>query len=327
MKRILVISTDWSGLVTPIVSEIRDQGNEVDYIDHGLLSNFQYYGLFNKLQSKINNVLSDYSYKKKRTEEQITCTLLGFFHCREKYDAIIFTNPDIFNDDHFTIFREHASKLILNLWDSLERMPRNIKVIDKFDVVLSFEPLDCDKYGLVSITNYIPPSESKITNEGDYEYDVFSVMSFCKVRYKKLLRFLDENPHIKSKNLVYIDNERKKKLIKDKRVTLINKPIFNEELKSYVKKSRSILDVGYDNQKGLSFRIFESLAWEKKIITTNEFVKCFDFYNYHNIFCVNSISYSVSSDFFSSDYQSIPSEVIDAYRLKNWVIRLMSYIK
>lgn len=327
MKRVLIISTDWSGLVTPIVNEMRCQGNEVDYIDHSILSNFKYYGFFNKFQSKVNNILTNYAYKKKRTEEQITCTLIGFFHCRKKYDAIIFTNPDIFNDEHFDIFRKYADNLILNLWDSLQRMPRNIDLIDKFDVVLSFEPLDCDKYGLISIANYIPPSEAKINNEDCYEYDVFSVMSFCKERYKKLLRFLDDNPKIKSKVFVYIDNERKRSFIKDKRVTVINNPIFNEELKSYVKRSRSILDIGYDNQKGLSFRIFESLAWEKKIITTNEYVKCFDLYDYNNIFCVNSSSYLVTDDFFSSDYQSIPSEVIDAYRLKNWVIRLLSYIK
>ncbi len=320
--RVLVVSTDWSGLVSPIVKEIQKQGHVVDYLDHSILANFSYFNYFDRIQSKFFNVFSGKQYKHLRTEEQIESTLRGFFYGKECYDLAVFTNPDIFNERHFKLFRNSAKKLVLNLWDSLERMPNNKSKLHFFDVVRSFDPVDCEQMGFLPTTNYFHSDERIMPEREQYEYDVFSVMTFCKVRYPMVEKFIERNSELKCKILLYIDNERKRKYINNSKVEVITKPMLNDELREMISKSKSVLDLGYESQNGFSFRVFETLAWNKKLITTNKYILDADFYKEDNIFLL-PISYRIDNGFIDSPYIIVPDEVKSEYRLDRWVERLL----
>lgn len=71
-----------------------------------------------------------------------------------------------------------------------------------------------------------------------------------------------------------------------KSITFINKIIDHEELPKYYKNTKIILDLMREGQFGLSFRVFEAMALEK-IITDNEKIKNYDFYNPNNILVLN----------------------------------------
>lgn len=320
--RILIVSTDWSGLISPIIDEIKRQGHEVDYLDHSVLSDFKYFNKIDRIQSKAFNFLSNKKYKHLRTEEQIEFSLRGFLHCKDKYDLAIFTNPDIFNDVHFSLFRKGARKLILNLWDSLERMPNNKQKIKFFDIVRSFDPIDCGNFGFIPTTNYFHRNEQIMDDKENYKYDTFSIMTFCKERYPLVDRFINANPNVNHKIMIYIDNERKRKYIKNEKIDVITKPILNDKLRAIISESKSVLDIGYRCQNGFSFRVFETLAWNKKLITTNPHITNADFYDENNILLLSD-DFLIDDCFLNSSYSPVPDDIKKKYRLDFWVKNLL----
>ena len=78
------------------------------------------------------------------------------------------------------------------------------------------------------------------------------------------------------------------------------------------------------NQYGLSFRIFEAMALEKKIITDNEKIKNYDFYNSNNILVLNKDFSNITKDFFETPYQPLPEKIYEKYTLEKWVERVFN---
>ena len=74
-----------------------------------------------------------------------------------------------------------------------------------------------------------------------------------------------------------------------------------------------------EGQYGLSFRVFEAMSLEKKIITDNESIKTYDFYNPNNILILNKNITNLDRSFFESPYQSIPEDVYEKYTLDSWI--------
>src|SRR5690606_41602551 len=87
----------------------------------------------------------------------------------------------------------------------------------------------------------------------------------------------------------------------------------------YTTLFRSLIDLVRPNQTGLSFRFFEAMAFEKKIITNNKYVKDFDFYNPSNILILEDNFDDIDSEFLNTPYIPVPEEIYNKYTLENWV--------
>lgn len=92
-----------------------------------------------------------------------------------------------------------------------------------------------------------------------------------------------------------------------------------ETVTNVMKRSRVALDIQYASQTGLTIRTIESLAAHTKLITTNEYVKKYDFYKYGNICVVDRESPVIPNGFFETEYQDVPVEVVQKYSLSHWV--------
>ena len=79
------------------------------------------------------------------------------------------------------------------------------------------------------------------------------------------------------------------------------------------------LDLIRKNQNGLSFRIFEALAYQKKIITSNKSIKLYDFYNSNNILVIDKRNIEIPIDFLETPYEPIPEDIYYKYTIQNWV--------
>jgi hypothetical protein len=95
--------------------------------------------------------------------------------------------------------------------------------------------------------------------------------------------------------------------------------INQEDLGEFYSQTNVILDLIRDKQSGLSFRIFEAMAYQKKIITSNAYVKDYDFYNPNNILILDENNVQIDSTFFVTPYQPIPEEIYQKYTLSHWV--------
>ncbi|WP_353140527.1 hypothetical protein, partial [Pseudopedobacter sp.] len=88
---------------------------------------------------------------------------------------------------------------------------------------------------------------------------------------------------------------------------------------NHVLSSSLLIDVQIQSQSGLSFRIFESIGYDKKIITTNKDVANYEFYDPNNILIWNNQSAQECLAFYRSPYRPLPKEVKEKYALDNWI--------
>ena len=88
-----------------------------------------------------------------------------------------------------------------------------------------------------------------------------------------------------------------------------------------IKYSKCILDVGNNDNAGLTVRVMESLFLEKKLITNYKNIVKYDFYNKNNIFIIGVDNLEQIKDFINSPYEKIDSEKIKYYDFESWLKR------
>jgi hypothetical protein len=91
------------------------------------------------------------------------------------------------------------------------------------------------------------------------------------------------------------------------------------EVEKFLDESFVFLDLLRPNQTGLSFRVFEALAHQKKLITTNAAIKEYDFYNPNNIIIIDSGNVNIDPAFFKTPYKPLPEALYNKYTISNFV--------
>ena len=87
----------------------------------------------------------------------------------------------------------------------------------------------------------------------------------------------------------------------------------------YSAESKCILDLVSGNQTGLSLRPFDALFLKKKLVTNNEYIKHFDFYNPANIYIIHDNKLDHLKDFMQVPYQEIPENIVNQYEINQWI--------
>lgn len=87
--------------------------------------------------------------------------------------------------------------------------------------------------------------------------------------------------------------------------------------------SACILDIEHPKQSGLTMRTLETLGAEKKLITTNQNVRDYDFFDERNICVIDRQAPLIPADFLASPYVSIAPEVYGRYRLSGWMDEIL----
>lgn len=69
----------------------------------------------------------------------------------------------------------------------------------------------------------------------------------------------------------------------------------------------------------MTFRVFEAIGLNKKLITTNKDIINYDFYNPNNIFIWDENIKEIPKDFLNKEYEKLPENIYRKYSLENWV--------
>lgn len=83
-------------------------------------------------------------------------------------------------------------------------------------------------------------------------------------------------------------------------------------------ESKAILELVHSEQKGLTWRALEALFFQRKLVTNNNYIKYFDFYNKNNIFIYGEDSIDDFLAFIASPYEPVSREIVDKYTVRNW---------
>lgn len=117
--------------------------------------------------------------------------------------------------------------------------------------------------------------------------------------------------------IILVDN---RKALYDRRYSW---RISYDKVCKYVEESRVIIEVLQNGQEGISLRVFESLFFEKKLITNNKSIVNYDFYNSKNIFILGMNDESKFRDFVHTPYVKMDEKIINQYKADNWLRKMI----
>lgn len=313
--KIHIISFDYWGYDTKIANKLNNMGHQTVHIK---LSDFHY--KYPNLKSKISNFFSKIFFKKNikkiKTEEYI----LNQLETAGIQDSIIVINPERISKNCHLQIKRHTKSYIAYLYDSIDRY-NNIDLITNtfFDKIFTFDKIDAKKHNLVFLPNYI--HLEKRDDLKNPKHKVFSISSIDE-RYQTINSFIEyfDNNNI-THETIFFDKKKPSKLKNS--ATFIKQKLTQNQIQEKIEDATIVLDVLRKNQTGLSFRIFDALALNKKIITTNKSIKEYDFYNPKNIFVWDKNSKEIPKSFFDLPCEELDGKIIEKYSLKNWVTTLL----
>ena len=315
--KITILSLDKWGYNQFIADELKSKGINVKHINFDSFK-YKYPSPFHKILNFFTKTLFNYNLKREHLAKKIISLLKN----QEKQDVILIIKGDDLCLNTIKSIKQNTSKLITFLNDSTSRYPRMKKIFPYFDEIYSFDPDDISKYGFKPITNYIYFDYKNVSKTKPL-FEVFNISSLDK-REETMPRFANYfKKHQINYNLIAYDKNKNKELEK-LGIELTSKTYSLEDVFELVKQSKILLDLQRPKQKGLSFRIMEAIALEKKIISTNKDLINYDFYNPNNITIVDSNDIKIDSLFFKTPYESISPEIVHKYHISSWVNQIFN---
>ena len=318
--KISVISFDFWGYDAHIVDTLKVKGIDAHHIRIGSVSH-------NNFGERAINCFSKIFLNKNLKHQKRQSFVIEQLNKLGHQDQILVLNPDAF--EHFTLehMKKCTNRLVTFLYDNLDRHPAQDK-LHFFDKIFSFDDQDIQNYGFEKLTNYnyLPflPKEQQNSH-----VDALYITSYDKKRIEQLKVLSQKFQRLNLSFNLYVIGKKswKHQIIKpftENKIIFSKKKICHKNLPQYYKNTKVILDLMRKNQYGLSFRIFEAMALEKKIITDNEKIKNYDFYNSNNILVLNKDFSNITKDFFETPYQTLPEKIYEKYTLEKWVERVFN---
>lgn len=308
--KITIISYDNWGLNKYLEKALVQNGHTVRHINF-----FEFKHKYPNFQTKIYNFILKTVFNKNIKNTYYGKEILKKLAENEEFQDVILTiKGDFIDPKSITKFKKFAKKSIAYFNDSTTRCPKIKRVIPAFDEVYSFEKKDCNKHNLNFITNWIYPITAN--GKSDEKYQVYNISSKDSRTplLSKIARILKDQ-QIKYKIIIF----HKKNKVKDPNLDYTPIQIPLTEVMDNLSNSQILLDINRKGQNGLSYRVFESLHLEKKLITTNVDIKNYDFYNPNNILVIDEKKPYIPLLFFDSKYDKIPEKFYQKHTLEEWI--------
>ena len=324
-KKIMLIMPPDFGVYHVIEQNLRHMGFEQVTVISPL---FRYKTKDRILNFIQKSLLGNKEYKKQLIDDYYTAevsqTLSSF--APKSIDYAIVIRPDKLDLKTIEKIHNTAHKVVAYQWDGLARFPKVFKVINHFQRFFVFDLDDYhlykDRYAnLLPCTNFyfdIPEEEVALNSK-----EVLYVGVYIKDRIQSLIRVvnaLSQYDLILNINLFY---GRKTPPFSHPHITFFSKGLNYAQYLTLTKKATVLLDIKTVDHNGLSFRIFEAIKYQKKLITDNKSIKLYDFYHPNNFYVVENDSFEGLADFLENDFVPLSEEIKQKYSFSNWVKNIL----
>lgn len=230
---------------------------------------------------------------------------------------------------------------VLYLYDRVEGVYQIDEFFKFYNEVFSFDKSDCKRFNLSFLPIYWVTSNE---NDSKILYDIFAFASYSPLKpdrtllfsrlkqlarenkYKEYIKLYD-NSYAQSKMVFFLKNLVKVFLNKSVltlkdilRGLITGKSVMPEEYRRIINCSRVVFDTQASYQDGLTARFMWALGVGKKIITTNQYVRGYDFYNENQVYVLDD-NLSGIDDFLSLPFQQNLSHIekVKPFRIDNWI--------
>ena len=310
-KRIAIIGTHSFGYIDFLVSKLNAAQNvDLTYVNIDTIP-FSYKNKISRITNSLLKLVRFPSLKEKNKTNYIKKAIQN----GDLFDQILIIRPDKLERKALLFLRENAIQMSCFLFDGIENFKNQKKTLSFFDTVYSYDKMDVRKYNFQFLTNYIYDDQietKKISNL------VFNISSFDD-RFPFLEKLAD---YFSREQISFRFIVKKDRIFKHKNIEISDRYLSISEVKNIIASSLVLVDIQQKNQDGLTFRIFEALGYKKKLITNNQDIVTYDFYNPNNIFVISESNYEVPASFFETDFVEIDNDILNKYKLDNWIFEV-----
>ena len=316
MKRLLLIMPNYYGFDDVVIDVLKKYSNcEVYNINYDV--GFKYENLQQRLLNAFSKTILRKNLKPVLKEKFFYRQICNY----DAFDYVIVNRPDIIPTYILDEAIHKSKNSVLLLWDSLAKIPVDVEVIKKFDNVFSFDSDDCLNNGFEKIHNF--HFASLFEEEDSLEYDAIYLGTIDDriADLQLLMKYLTTND---KRVHAFLHRPKERKFQMFENVTILRKIVPFRKADLFSRKSKIVIDLAHKNQDGLSFRFFEAMILKKKVITTNQTVRNFDFYSSDNIHVIDDIeNISIPESFFQNPYKQLSSDIVAKYSAETWVNTLL----
>lgn len=211
-------------------------------------------------------------------------------------------------------------RIIVWYWNSVSKTVNPSQFDNMMVELWSFDPFDCQKYNLKFNTQFFPKFHlDNYSKNQPLKCDAFFI-GYDKGRINTLKKLGNLLSSKKISFEFYIVGDIKKRI--PEFGTFYKKALCYPEIIALYRSSRVIIDIVSSGQHGLSLRPIEALFLKKKLITNNEQIKKYDFYDKNNVFILGVDDENDLSQFVSTEFKSTYDE--SYYEMVNWINRFKS---
>ncbi len=320
-KKIILGAPTAYGFSEIIEQELRHQGFDVYNLSlsHG---HFKYKSVFERVGAYLHrNFLGYPDYKTYLKSKRIEHEMMDRLAEMPRVDYALLIRPDQYSEDIINMVGLKADKTIGYQWDGLSRFPAVYRRINLFDKFFVFDPKDALHKPVLPITNFYTNS-FHVGYSKKHESDVYYVGTYMKRRAPQLEEIITTLQAHGLSVKYHICKFRKRKPRFKHLDTTPQNMSYQENLR-FAFNSKILLDVPTVQHKGLSFRVFEALGFDKKLITTNQDIKRYDFYHPNNIFVWGGQPFEGLQAFLETPYVKPDSSIKEKYGFNRWIGNLL----
>lgn len=248
---------------------------------------------------------------------------------REKdYDYILICRGEAFTSYSIATLRSAypRAKVILYLWDVMHNCKMK-DVLSACDKCMSFDPVDASENNIGFRPTFFVDDYLKVGDTNDYKYDMEFICTLYHPRHKmvKQLRKRFEAQGIRFYTYLYVPGMIR--YIQEsifhfpfypfKEISLT--PISISSTIDILNKTRCILDINPPYQTSLSTRAHEAMAARRKYITTNKYIKDYDYYNPNNILVIDIDDPIIPKEFLETSFEPVQEDILYKYSVRGLV--------
>lgn len=335
-KTIMLAMPDVVGLSDVIIKNLKYHGFTV--ID-GTYHPFSYKNNWEKVYKFLRHVfLGERNYKaksqaKKFLEHNLSQQFYahGLTYGKDKLDYTLFIHASVFEPLVFDKVCQLAHHNVAYHWDGFNIFPEIMEYIPKFERFFAFDVDDIKnnpQLNLLSTTNfYFDFDNNEIHNLTSYNSDnpsIYFVGRHWSNRTPMIDDFLEKVSQFDVDFQFYIlddKNTAKQEYKHSEKIYFLEKSMDFETNLHHVKNSDILVDFVKAEHNGLSFRFFESIHYQKKLITNNSKVTEYDLYHPNNIFVWDKLTFDVAEfqKFLKEPYVILDNSITDKYAFGNWI--------
>ncbi|QPH38833.1 hypothetical protein [Pedobacter endophyticus] len=315
------------GFSSVIKPELERVGLKVFDFSPVLDSKFKYKNIWQRIHNVYRKVFfKDYANKKKLQASEIEHLLMTSLMEVPKADFSFFIRPDLFPSRFIEEACKKSGLSVAYQWDGLDRYPKIYNYLKNFDRFFVFDKADITTATL-SLTNFfIPDRNYSNTFRGEKAYFCGSYINKKRFSEVAAIAYALQPLNIPLNFLLVCDNKKLREEIEEESFTIIADSIipYSSNLEN-VKNCTILVEVQNPVHEGLSFRVFEALNYNKKLITTNAAIKSYDFYDPANIFVWNGENSGDLESFLNTPMKAVSEKVKNKYGFDNWIKYVLDY--